>query len=204
MFDIEKVVTIVEMEHDKKVFLRRDNMTQETLTKKKLILKSAYQIVKEQGFTSLTLEAVAKHAGVSKGGLLYHFPSKNALIGGMVSYISELANHQIESNYESGRKENGDFLRAYLSLDKVEQYEREMGPSIMAALASNPDLLNPLREESKRTQERIENDGIDPVLATIIRLAFDSIISSEYLQIGELEPQMRKKVIARLIEMTQI
>ncbi|PMB02210.1 hypothetical protein CEN49_26140, partial [Fischerella thermalis CCMEE 5273] len=39
---------------------------------REVILKSANQIVKEQGFTSLTLDAVAKHAGVSKGGLLYH------------------------------------------------------------------------------------------------------------------------------------
>ncbi|SWD32702.1 transcriptional regulator [Klebsiella pneumoniae] len=52
--------------------------------KKKNILIAASEIVKEEGVVKLTLEAVAQRAGVSKGGLLYHFPSKEALIKGMV------------------------------------------------------------------------------------------------------------------------
>ena len=37
-----------------------------------------------KGVAKLTLEAVAKEAGVSKGGLLYHFSNKEALIEGMI------------------------------------------------------------------------------------------------------------------------
>jgi AcrR family transcriptional regulator len=37
----------------------------------------------------MTLEAVAREADVSKGGLLYHFPSKEALISGMVRRLIE-------------------------------------------------------------------------------------------------------------------
>ena len=48
-------------------------------TREKL-LQSASQVVVEKGVDALTLAAVAKQAGVSKGGLLYHFPNKNALI----------------------------------------------------------------------------------------------------------------------------
>ena len=36
-----------------------------------------------KGVAKLTLEAVAKE-GVSKGGLLYHFSNKEALIEGMI------------------------------------------------------------------------------------------------------------------------
>ena len=42
------------------------------------------QIVQCKGVAKLTLEAVAKEAGVSKGGLLYHFSNKEALIEGMI------------------------------------------------------------------------------------------------------------------------
>lgn len=52
--------------------------------KKKSILNAAADIVKEEGVAKLTLEAVAKKAGLSKGGLLYHYSSKEALIKGMV------------------------------------------------------------------------------------------------------------------------
>ncbi|WP_210608055.1 TetR/AcrR family transcriptional regulator [Priestia flexa] len=178
--------------------------SQQAVNTRQAILKSAYQIVQEQGFTSLTLEAVAKHAGVSKGGLLYHFGSKDALIGGMITLISEIADKQIEEQYEQSSKDPGAFLRAYISLHKVEDYEKEMGPGMLAALASNPSLLDPLRADATQTQQRIENDGIDPVLATIIRLAFDSLIMSEFLQIGELDQDMRAAVIERLNDMTHI
>jgi AcrR family transcriptional regulator len=40
------------------------------------ILDAAEAVVMCQGVRNLTLDAVAAHAGISKGGLLYHFRSK--------------------------------------------------------------------------------------------------------------------------------
>ena len=54
-----------------------------SITRQK-ILAAASQIVQCKGVAKLTLEAVAKEAGVSKGGLLYHFSNKEALIEGMI------------------------------------------------------------------------------------------------------------------------
>ena len=53
------------------------------------LLQAARTVVAAQGSRALTLEAVALEAGVSKGGLLYHFPSKKALIAGMVGQAVE-------------------------------------------------------------------------------------------------------------------
>ena len=41
-------------------------------SKKQYILESAANIVNRQGTDYLTLDAVAKEAGISKGGLFYH------------------------------------------------------------------------------------------------------------------------------------
>ncbi|MCR2379329.1 TetR/AcrR family transcriptional regulator, partial [Salmonella enterica] len=54
-----------------------------SITRQK-ILEAASQIVQCKGVAKLTLEAVAKEAGISKGGLLYHFANKEALIEGMI------------------------------------------------------------------------------------------------------------------------
>ena len=51
--------------------------------KKSNILTAASEIVGEEEWVKFTLDAVAQRAGVSKGGLLYHYPSKEALIKGM-------------------------------------------------------------------------------------------------------------------------
>lgn len=47
--------------------------------KRHLILDTATKIVMENDYNALTLDAVAKQAGISKGGLLYHFPNKELL-----------------------------------------------------------------------------------------------------------------------------
>ena len=42
-----------------------------------------------RGVPGLTLEAAARGAGVSKGGLLYHFASKEALLAALLARLAE-------------------------------------------------------------------------------------------------------------------
>ena len=49
------------------------------------LLVAAETVIIEKGFAHLTLEAVAAQANLSKGGLLYHFPTKDALIEALVT-----------------------------------------------------------------------------------------------------------------------
>ena len=51
----------------------------------------------DDGERAATLEAVAARAGVSKGGLLYHFRSKNALFEGLAERLRELAAADLEA-----------------------------------------------------------------------------------------------------------
>ena len=44
------------------------------------MLDAAQAVVLKQGAASLTLDAVAREAQVSKGGVMYHFPTKQALL----------------------------------------------------------------------------------------------------------------------------
>ena len=56
-------------------------------SKKESLLRAASMVVAEGGYSALTLEAVGTAAGVSKGGVLYHFPTKEALIAGLVEAL---------------------------------------------------------------------------------------------------------------------
>lgn len=51
------------------------------------ILRALRHLLASGGTDAVTLEAVAAAAGVSKGGLLYHFPSKAALYQGLLLQI---------------------------------------------------------------------------------------------------------------------
>ena len=55
------------------------------------VLDAFEAILIEEGERSATMDATARSAGVSKGGLLYHFGSKDALESGLGALLGALA-----------------------------------------------------------------------------------------------------------------
>jgi AcrR family transcriptional regulator len=53
------------------------------------ILDAAERVVIDEGAKHMTLETVARKAGVSKGGLIYNFPSKDKLLDAMLFRLIE-------------------------------------------------------------------------------------------------------------------
>ncbi|MGH8794253.1 MAG: TetR/AcrR family transcriptional regulator [Stackebrandtia sp.] len=53
------------------------------------ILQAALRLAQRNGVGAVTLEAVASEAGLSKGGLIYHFPGKEKLLAAVVDHILE-------------------------------------------------------------------------------------------------------------------
>lgn len=167
------------------------------------ILAAACSIVKTHGVEKLTLEAVAKEAGVSKGGLLHHFPNKAALIQGMVEEQTDQFVSDIRTRAARNDGNDGAWSRAYIESTSSDiQKGNGLGTALIAALFANPDLLVRFQEEYSTWQHSIENDGIDPATATIVRLAADGLWFSEMFGLGRLDGELRDNVIRRLIQMT--
>ncbi|GAA0999586.1 TetR/AcrR family transcriptional regulator [Subtercola frigoramans] len=61
------------------------------------VLDAFETILINQGERAATLDAVAAEAGVSKGGLLYHFGSKEALVDGLIERLSALVTEDVEN-----------------------------------------------------------------------------------------------------------
>ena len=71
-------------------------MTQDqrsALTKDKLA-RAAFEVIRDVGYAGFRTAAVAKAAGVSQGGQLHHFPTKDDLALAAVEYGNALANAQ--------------------------------------------------------------------------------------------------------------
>jgi AcrR family transcriptional regulator len=65
---------------------------QQKPTARETVLDAFERLVADKGERAATLDAVASEAGVSKGGLLYHFASKGDLVDGLTSRLALLAN----------------------------------------------------------------------------------------------------------------
>ena len=63
-------------------------MNKSQATREKLC-ETAIEIAAREGLAAMTLDNVARHAGVSKGGVTYHFPSKEKLVEGVVEHFGQ-------------------------------------------------------------------------------------------------------------------
>ena len=62
---------------------------------RELVLDAFEAILIEDGERGATLEATAATAGVSKGGLLYHFTSKDELAAGLIARLERLVDEDL-------------------------------------------------------------------------------------------------------------
>ncbi len=179
------------------------NEKRSSVSTRDTILYAAATIVIEQGASRMTLESVAKEAGVSKGGLLYHFPSKDALIQGMIEQMNQEFTARIWNEYEKDDfgTNQGRWLRALIKATFTSTH-LELGAGLIAAILLNPELLDPSRQSYETRQTLIEQDGIDPVLANIIRLTVDGLWFSELLALAPPHEPLRAQLMERLLSLT--
>lgn len=146
---------------------------------KQALLDAAETVLSEQGTQALTLTAVADRAGVSKGGLLYHFPTKEALVRAMVARVIEEFDDLIASYLGSyGDGVPSAYTRAYVEATfeiltgDARAYRRW---SAITAAAADPDQAEPLNEAMRRWHGRDPAEDPDPGTAMVVRLAAEGL-----------------------------
>ena len=167
------------------------------------LLKAAAQVVRDGGVAQLTLEAVAAQAQVSKGGLLYHYPSKQDLLMAMVTHLIELFEVAIAAKIEASGGEMS-WLEAYVRLSFDPEHSQVVeSAGILAAIASDPELLKPLRRQYQAWQSACEASGLDSSLATVVRLAADGLWFTELFEVSPLTEERRSQTLQALLDLIQ-
>jgi len=169
------------------------------------VLDAAERVLVERTPAAFTLDAVAAAAGVSKGGLIYHYPSKEALLEALMARAVEAVEAELAPAMASA--DPGAFARAYLDVTMPVEPEPDedaasaASPTVAALTAAvtlDPHLLRPLRTAYARWQERLERDGIDPAAATAVRLAADGWWLAALTGLPQLRPEVHRATRALL------
>ncbi|MBL8186907.1 MAG: TetR family transcriptional regulator [Acidobacteria bacterium] len=67
------------------------------------LIKATYYEVAEKGYSAVTLQDIAKRAGVSKGSTLYYFATKEDLFLGALEWIIEVVHERIHDAIASAQ-----------------------------------------------------------------------------------------------------
>ena len=146
------------------------------------ILDASERIVLARGVAGLTLEAAAREAGVSKGGLLYHFASKEALLTGMLDRLAAFVEAEYEANVARQPEGPGRVARSYIAwafgestcYPGEERHDRAAAV-FLAAFHHDPALLDPMRAVFARMKDALLADGIPHGHAITILTATDGL-----------------------------
>src|SRR5690606_5558923 len=158
------------------------------------ILLAAATVVRRDGVSALTLEAVAAVAGISKGGLLYHFPSKRRLVDAMVSRRAADFIQAVEERMRSDDTKGP--VQAYAAVC-ADEPPTQLDTALLAGVVEDPAVAETYRDSLEDLQRRVTDAG-DPVLAAVVRLAADGLWLSEMLGIDTTPPEIRRAVTERL------
>lgn len=167
------------------------------------MLDAAVAVVVRQGIANLTLEAAAAEAGMSKGGLLHHFPNKDRLVEALVTRCAEHVREGSVQAYQCTPEGPGRMARALLGhLGNAKEWTEQCQQSssaMFAALALNPRLIEPMRAVYSELRQRIAEDGLPPGVGETVMAALDGLWLNRVLGLAPVD-QERMDQIRRALE----
>jgi AcrR family transcriptional regulator len=163
------------------------------------IVAAAVGLAKEVGPGHVSLDAVAHRAGVSKGGLLYNFPSKKKLLEAIVAYHLDKFETALLEKTETNRGKQDSVIAACVDLYEMDCKEGLPPASgFLAALVENPDLLLPVRQVSRRLVDRVRSNASDEASALVVFMALEGLRCLPLLDIDVLTEEERSLVVEKL------
>lgn len=163
------------------------------------ILEAAERVVMDVGAARLTLEAVAQAAGVSKGGLLYHFPSKESLLGALSHrFVDAMHGCVANARDQVGDGPARDLKACVQGILGSDQCIRSMTAMLLATAANDLKLIEVIRE---RVAEHVRelSGSTDFARAAIVTLAVDGLLMRESLRISAFSAGQREAIVNTLM-----
>ncbi len=178
-----------------------------------LICESAMRLAARDGLLTVTLDNVAREAGLSKGGVTHHFASKEELFGAVIEHYSRKLNSLMLSRIAADPEPRFRHVRAMLEIcfdlygpnqkrDKAsrqiagvpkgdeEFVNREALDRFMLAILTlavhKPDLIEPVRAIGKSLRENLTADRTNRFDELLYWLAADGIFLWRF--VGLIEP----------------
>ncbi|MCP4416416.1 MAG: TetR/AcrR family transcriptional regulator [Chloroflexi bacterium] len=180
-------------------------MRQQSRETRQKIFEACSRILQTDGLTNLTLESVAGEAGLSKGGLLYHFPNKETLVEALFEYHNNIFETRLQELAEAEGNETGAWLRAYAkaSIEQISDLDNaSLYAGLFAAEERYASAHQLMRQKYINWQQQVENCDLDPTLATLVRLAVDGLWFSEMHRYAPPDLECREQIIQLIMNMT--
>ncbi|EKK3981571.1 TetR family transcriptional regulator [Cronobacter sakazakii] len=172
------------------------------------LLECAAGVIAEQGLTGLTQEKVIRRAGISKGGLQHHFPTRQALVDGVMHHLEQALLEEIQTLMAQDPNPNGRATRAYIHacVRKMPDSEQAMHRALMTAIFADPALQQRWGVFLRDALPRDDDEHASPDVARrrlLCRMTADGFWFAALCGDHTVPPDDRAALIETLLAMTE-
>ncbi|MDP5183612.1 TetR/AcrR family transcriptional regulator [Blastococcus sp. BMG 814] len=171
---------------------------------RRALLDAAARSVGVHG-AGVTLDVVAREAGVSKGGLMHHFGSKDELLTALVDDLFEEFARAVQEQVDPDDDAPGKLLRGYVraTFDELERGSDAVEQTtLMATLSSLPGLARRSQDRYRRWNETLAGDGVDRQRVLLVLRACDGVSIAPLFE-GAIEPDELADTRELLLRLTR-
>jgi AcrR family transcriptional regulator len=140
------------------------------------ILKATLTLAEKKGLGAITVQAVAELAGITKGGLLHHYPSKQALIKGVFDTLMAEMDQEVDDLMAKDKVAHGRFTRAYVELcfEEPSKDEANPWPALCVSILVEPQLKKMWQKwmETRLKKHKSTDGSVD---LELVRMAADGV-----------------------------
>lgn len=136
------------------------------------VLDAYTELLLDGGPAAATLDAVARKAGISKGGLLHHFGSKEALLQGLLDRLRVGGDAEIQEAVAS----SADIVRSYLEASASTDDEvSQTYLAVMHLTGESDQVTEAIRYFLNLWRDTLQADIKDPVYTRMVQLIGDGL-----------------------------
>lgn len=121
------------------------------VSNRRQLLEAAIRVAENHGLQAVTLDSVAAEAGLTKAGLLYHFPGRRELLVAVYAHLAAEWEADMVAELGGGDPETAsprDRLRAYIKVSSRPMSKAEL--VYLADARDDRELIEPWREVADR------------------------------------------------------
>lgn len=159
------------------------------------ILESARRIVQTRGAGSLTFEELVRDSGVTRGGITYHFPTKEELLRSLLesdlAQWAEAEKAQAPADCDPDTAQLIGFIRAFTAQDDE---RRRFLCGMLSAATLDPTLLEPCRQEMRGHLGRVSWSDRD-LRMHLLHLAVEGLVWQELLHVFSMPEPARRRLV---------
>src|SRR5262245_18740639 len=161
------------------------------------ILDATERVIPRDGPRGVSVDAVLAESGMSKGGFFHHFPTKAALLAGLLERLSRSVEAIAAASIRGDSRRRGRALRAQIAVafdlpPAERQRTRALILAMLAGVMESPQVATQACKANCDALARARDEGVDRGAALCVQLALDGYVLGDVFKTIKLDRNGRE------------